>query len=248
MRFATTEERDTTMQYGVEEGAKGGFARIDKLLARLGLGPDRYPQAIEEGSRVVVEYIRYTIDDARAQAFEQAYTRSGEALKESQHCEQYEVSPARRIRPSTWFVSSGSPRRAHDRLSTESRVPQLLRGGRPLRPRHRGDASLPSHRLERRMRTPRETRRTRGGRRKPFKGDDMLQGSATINYWTDDMEAAKRWYSELLGVEPYFERAGPEGRLAYAEFRIGDYEDELGLVDCAWAPAGAATEPGGAIM
>jgi hypothetical protein len=24
MRFATTEERDTTMQYGVEEGAKGG--------------------------------------------------------------------------------------------------------------------------------------------------------------------------------------------------------------------------------
>ena len=27
MRFATTEERDTTMQYGVEEGAKSGFAR-----------------------------------------------------------------------------------------------------------------------------------------------------------------------------------------------------------------------------
>jgi uncharacterized protein YndB with AHSA1/START domain len=35
MRFATTEERDTTMQYGVEEGAKGGFARIDAVLARL---------------------------------------------------------------------------------------------------------------------------------------------------------------------------------------------------------------------
>jgi len=35
----------------------------------------------------------------------------------------------------------------------------------------------------------------------------MLRGFATINYWTDDMEAAKRWYSELLGVEPYFERA-----------------------------------------
>jgi uncharacterized protein YndB with AHSA1/START domain len=35
MRFATTEERDTTMQYGVEEGAKGGFARIDALLQRL---------------------------------------------------------------------------------------------------------------------------------------------------------------------------------------------------------------------
>src|SRR5436309_265404 len=35
MRFATTEERDTTMQYGVEEGAKGGFARIDALLQKI---------------------------------------------------------------------------------------------------------------------------------------------------------------------------------------------------------------------
>ena len=35
MRFATTEERDTTMQYGVEEGAKSGFARVDSLLQRM---------------------------------------------------------------------------------------------------------------------------------------------------------------------------------------------------------------------
>ena len=35
MRFETTEERDTTMQYGVEEGAKGGFARIDAVLQKL---------------------------------------------------------------------------------------------------------------------------------------------------------------------------------------------------------------------
>src|SRR5712691_8512133 len=35
MRFATTEERDTTMQYGVEEGAKSGFERVDALLQRL---------------------------------------------------------------------------------------------------------------------------------------------------------------------------------------------------------------------
>jgi predicted enzyme related to lactoylglutathione lyase len=76
----------------------------------------------------------------------------------------------------------------------------------------------------------------------------LLRGFATINYWTNDAEAAKRWYTELLGLEPYFERAGPDGRLAYAEFRIGDSEDELGLVDRSWAPPGAATEPGGAIM
>ncbi len=37
MSFATTEERDTTLQYGVEEGAKGGFARIDAVLERLAL-------------------------------------------------------------------------------------------------------------------------------------------------------------------------------------------------------------------
>jgi uncharacterized protein YndB with AHSA1/START domain len=35
MRFATTEERDTTMHYGVEEGAKAGFERVDSLLGRL---------------------------------------------------------------------------------------------------------------------------------------------------------------------------------------------------------------------
>ena len=35
MRFATTAERDTTMQYGVEEGAKSGFARIDAVLETI---------------------------------------------------------------------------------------------------------------------------------------------------------------------------------------------------------------------
>jgi hypothetical protein len=35
MRFESTEERDTTMQYGVEEGAKSGFARVDALLQRI---------------------------------------------------------------------------------------------------------------------------------------------------------------------------------------------------------------------
>ena len=35
MRFETTEERDTTMSYGVEQGAKSGFARIDEVLQRL---------------------------------------------------------------------------------------------------------------------------------------------------------------------------------------------------------------------
>ena len=35
----------------------------------------------------------------------------------------------------------------------------------------------------------------------------MLRGFATVNYWADDLQAAKEWYSELLGIDPYFERA-----------------------------------------
>ena len=41
---------------------------------------------------MVVEYIRYTIDDERAEAFELAYRRASEALENSEHCERYEVS------------------------------------------------------------------------------------------------------------------------------------------------------------
>jgi uncharacterized protein YndB with AHSA1/START domain len=35
MRFASAEERDTTMRYGVEEGSKSGFARVDAVLQKL---------------------------------------------------------------------------------------------------------------------------------------------------------------------------------------------------------------------
>jgi predicted enzyme related to lactoylglutathione lyase len=70
----------------------------------------------------------------------------------------------------------------------------------------------------------------------------MVRGFATVNYWADDLEAAKEWYSELLGIEPYFEVPG------YYEFRVGDYGHELGLIDSRYAPEGSATDPGGAIL
>ncbi|MBC3986051.1 VOC family protein [Streptomyces sp. AC563] len=70
----------------------------------------------------------------------------------------------------------------------------------------------------------------------------MLRGLATVSFWTADLAAAKDWYTELLGVEPYFERPG------YAEFRIGDSQDELGLIDSRYAPPGSATGPGGAVV
>jgi predicted enzyme related to lactoylglutathione lyase len=75
-----------------------------------------------------------------------------------------------------------------------------------------------------------------------------LRGFATLNIWADDVPAAVAWYTELLGVEAYFTRPGPDGRPAYVEFRIGDYQAELGIIDRSYAPPGAAAEPGGAIM
>ena len=74
-----------------------------------------------------------------------------------------------------------------------------------------------------------------------------LRGFATINFWADDVSAATAWYAEFLGVDAYFERPGPDGRPAYAEFRIGDSQDELGIIDSNYRPA-ASTEPGGAVM
>ena len=78
----------------------------------------------------------------------------------------------------------------------------------------------------------------------------ILRGVATISFWAAEaeMEAAKRWYTELLGLEPYFERSGPDGRLAYMEFRLGDYQHELGLINRNYAPEGATAGPGGAIV
>lgn len=59
---------------------------------------------------------------------------------------------------------------------------------------------------------------------------------------------AKRWYAELLGMEPYFERSGGSAAAAYYEFRRGDYQHELGLIDRRYAPEGSATGPGGVIV
>jgi predicted enzyme related to lactoylglutathione lyase len=70
----------------------------------------------------------------------------------------------------------------------------------------------------------------------------MLRGLTTVSFWAADLAAAKRWYADLLGVEPYFERPG------YAEFRLGDYQHELGIIDSRYAPAGAPSGPSGAIV
>ena len=57
----------------------------------------------------------------------------------------------------------------------------------------------------------------------------MLRGLTTVVYPTPDLAAAKSWYTQLLGIEPYFDRT------AYVEFRTGDYAHELGLLDTTFA-------------
>ena len=76
----------------------------------------------------------------------------------------------------------------------------------------------------------------------------MFRGFATISFYADDIAAARDWYSELLGVEAYYAYPPAPAAPAYVEFRVGDDEDELGLIDRRYAPAGASGTPGGAIM
>ncbi|GAA4432268.1 VOC family protein [Georgenia halophila] len=63
----------------------------------------------------------------------------------------------------------------------------------------------------------------------------MLRGLTTVTFYVDDLRGAVAWYTEMLGVEPYFLRPSAE-EPAYVEFRIGDHEDELGLIDSSYLP------------
>jgi predicted enzyme related to lactoylglutathione lyase len=75
---------------------------------------------------------------------------------------------------------------------------------------------------------------------------DMLRGLTTVTYFAADVPAAVAWYSEMLGAEPYFAREAA-GKPAYVEFRIGDYQHELGLLDSRFAPHHSSDKPAGPI-
>ena len=76
----------------------------------------------------------------------------------------------------------------------------------------------------------------------------MLRGMSTLNLWAEDLAAATRWYSKLLGVQPYFTSEAAGRGSGYVEFRIGDYQHELGIIDRRFAPPQLAAGPGGAIV
>ena len=69
--------------------------------------------------------------------------------------------------------------------------------------------------------------------------EGILRGLANVSFFSDDLGAARTWYADFLGLEPYFVRDG------YIEFRLGDHHDELGIVDRWYAPAQGG--PAGAI-
>ncbi len=76
----------------------------------------------------------------------------------------------------------------------------------------------------------------------------MFRGFATISFYADDLDAARDWYTQLLGIEPYYAFPPAPAAPAYLEFRVGDDEDELGIIDRRYGPSGAADGPGGAVL
>lgn len=75
----------------------------------------------------------------------------------------------------------------------------------------------------------------------------MLRGLTTISFFAHDVAAARDWYAEFLGMKAYFQRPEQEAP-AYVEFRVGDYQHELGIIDVRFAPEGWNAEAGSAIV
>jgi predicted enzyme related to lactoylglutathione lyase len=62
----------------------------------------------------------------------------------------------------------------------------------------------------------------------------FTSGVSTVRLHAADLPAARTWYADLLGAEPYFDRA------EYVEWRLGPHDHELGLLDLQYAPGHAA--------
>lgn len=75
----------------------------------------------------------------------------------------------------------------------------------------------------------------------------MLRGLSTVSFFADDVPAATRFYTELLGIEPYFVRP-VERPPAYVEFRLGDLRHELGIIDSRYAAHPTGPDPAGAVV
>ncbi|MEU4606744.1 VOC family protein [Kribbella sp. NPDC023972] len=75
----------------------------------------------------------------------------------------------------------------------------------------------------------------------------MLRGFATVSFYAADMHAAREWYTELLGLEPYFAVPNADNP-AYLEWRFGDFQCELGIINAKYATHPVGNGPAGAVM
>src|SRR5687767_10551234 len=75
----------------------------------------------------------------------------------------------------------------------------------------------------------------------------IVRGMANVSYWAEDVNKARAWYTELFGMEPYFQKPDANNP-AYIEFRVGDYLHEVGIIDKKYMPKNAQSGQGGAIL
>lgn len=75
----------------------------------------------------------------------------------------------------------------------------------------------------------------------------MLRGLTSVQLFVDDVAAAERWYSDLLGIEPYFRSEDVGLPPGHVGFRVGEQQSEFGLTDRNLAPEGLGTGPSGTI-
>ena len=68
---------------------------------------------------------------------------------------------------------------------------------------------------------------------------NILRGLSTVNFYATNHADAVKWYADFLETQPYFNVPG------YAEFRIGDYQHELGIIDSRYAPENISSKPSG---
>ena len=74
------------------------------------------------------------------------------------------------------------------------------------------------------------------------KKSSILKGLTTVSFFATEHEKTVKWYSDFLETEPYFNMPG------YSEFRIGDYQHELGIIDSKFAPENMSIKPTGAVV
>jgi predicted enzyme related to lactoylglutathione lyase len=77
--------------------------------------------------------------------------------------------------------------------------------------------------------------------------DAMLRGLTSFQLFVDDVAEAERWYSEMLGIEPYFRSEDHGLPAGHVGFRVGESQSELGLTDRKLAPDGMGAGPGGTV-